>query len=239
MWECNISILGLYQYDNTLFELMQLPENIDKELVTDSIIMHCEGLGVLYPDADFLKLLIGRWSEKQLPIWKRLEATLHYEYDPISNYDRTEEITDETENTKNITGENTRNISGENSGNSSQTQEDAETLDTDSDSKHKVAGYNSGSLVESEQTTSNTGYEKGFSGSITGNQSSTTSQEETGTNKQNETETHKTTHKARISGNIGVTTTQQMIDEERQSSKFNIIDYIADEFKTRFCILVY
>ena len=40
-------------------------------------------------------------------------------------------------------------------------------------------------------------------------------------------------------GNIGVTTTQQMIREERDISEFNIYGYIADRFKSEFCLLVY
>lgn len=40
-------------------------------------------------------------------------------------------------------------------------------------------------------------------------------------------------------GNIGVTTTQQMIEAERQLVKFNIYDYIIDSFKQRFCQLLY
>lgn len=47
------------------------------------------------------------------------------------------------------------------------------------------------------------------------------------------------THSGRAHGNIGVTTTQKMIEEERRVSGFNIYDYIADSFKKRFCILVY
>lgn len=40
-------------------------------------------------------------------------------------------------------------------------------------------------------------------------------------------------------GNIGVTTTQQMIQEEREIAEFNIYAFIIDEFKRRFCIMVY
>lgn len=40
-------------------------------------------------------------------------------------------------------------------------------------------------------------------------------------------------------GNIGVTTTQQMIKEEREIAEFNLYDYIAEDFKNRFCLLVY
>ena len=41
------------------------------------------------------------------------------------------------------------------------------------------------------------------------------------------------------SGNIGVTTTQQMIKEEREIADFNVIARIVDDFKMRFCLLVY
>lgn len=40
-------------------------------------------------------------------------------------------------------------------------------------------------------------------------------------------------------GNIGVTTTQTMITQERNIAKFCMVDYIATEFKQRFCVLVY
>ena len=40
-------------------------------------------------------------------------------------------------------------------------------------------------------------------------------------------------------GNIGVTTTQRMITEERQISDFSTYKYITDSFKRRFCIMVY
>lgn len=40
-------------------------------------------------------------------------------------------------------------------------------------------------------------------------------------------------------GNIGVTMTQQLIQEERKLVEFNIYDYIIRSFKKRFCLLLY
>lgn len=42
-----------------------------------------------------------------------------------------------------------------------------------------------------------------------------------------------------IKGNIGVMTTQNMIEQEREISKFDVCYYIAHQFKERFCIMVY
>jgi hypothetical protein len=44
---------------------------------------------------------------------------------------------------------------------------------------------------------------------------------------------------AYMHGSIGVITPQQMIEQERRVSEFNIVDYIIDSFKKRFCILIY
>lgn len=42
-----------------------------------------------------------------------------------------------------------------------------------------------------------------------------------------------------ISGNIGVTTTQEMIKQEREIVDATIVQYIVDDFKRKFCVLVY
>lgn len=46
-------------------------------------------------------------------------------------------------------------------------------------------------------------------------------------------------HTTRRTGNIGVTTTQQMIREEREIADFTTIKYIVHSFKKRFCVMVY
>ena len=40
-------------------------------------------------------------------------------------------------------------------------------------------------------------------------------------------------------GNIGLTTTMQLITEQRELVKLNIYDMIIDAFKGRFCLLIY
>ena len=40
-------------------------------------------------------------------------------------------------------------------------------------------------------------------------------------------------------GNIGVTTTQKLIMDERKVADFNIYDTISEDFRHRFCIMVY
>lgn len=47
------------------------------------------------------------------------------------------------------------------------------------------------------------------------------------------------TYTQKRTGNIGVTTTQQMLEQERNIAEFNMIEYITNSFKKRFCLMVY
>ena len=68
----NLSILGLYQWDNSLFDLMQLPSGVDRGILIDNLLAETAELECLYADPLFLKAIIARWSAKQLNMWTKL-----------------------------------------------------------------------------------------------------------------------------------------------------------------------
>ena len=162
-----LSLLGLYNYDSGLFDKMKLPGSLDRNIFINNLLAETAEFEILYADVDFMKNIIEAWSEKEVPVWNKLEETLFYEYDPISNYDRNEQWEDSSNNTG------------------------------------KVAAFNSEEMVNSSGLDAN--------GKRSG----------------------------RAWGNIGVTTTQQMIEEQRKVVQFNLTNYIIEEFKKRFCILIY
>ena len=84
----NLSVRGLYAWDSTLFENFVVPEGVDKDLICTNILAELGELEVLYPDPEYMKEIIGYWSEKQLDKWTKLLSTLELEYAPISNYNR-------------------------------------------------------------------------------------------------------------------------------------------------------
>lgn len=47
------------------------------------------------------------------------------------------------------------------------------------------------------------------------------------------------THNGRTHGNIGVTTTQEMIDQERRVAEFNLYKVIAADFIEEFCLQIF
>ena len=163
--------------------------------------------------------------------------------------------------TKNATnhGESATNGSAKNSGNedtsgNSASQSNGAVNQTD---LHSVWGFNGGSDSDADKnvgTTSNTNSESGSNSQHTTNSGSESHEESNTTDSKYEDNGTETGHKdgsengsheetetyTRIEqGNIGVTTTQSMIVEEREVAKFNLTDYIIDSFKKRFCILVY
>ena len=85
-----LSPLGLYRWDDTIFDLMQIPSALDKPTLIDNLLAETAELEVLYPNPVVFKNLVGVWSAKQLDIWNRLYATTQYEYNPIENYNRYE-----------------------------------------------------------------------------------------------------------------------------------------------------
>lgn len=166
-----LTLATMYNFCPDLFDNLVLPDGLDKDTLVQNLVMDCGEFGVLYADGDYFKSILGWWSKKELPNWEKLYKTQLFEYDPISNYDRTDEIQ--------------RDVTGEAS--NSETAFDSKTLQTTSGSGSK-------------------GVEK---------------------------------VKSRSYGNIGVTTTQQMIEQERRVAEFNVYNYIITSFRNKFCIELY
>lgn len=183
-----LSILGLYEYDNTIFDNMVLPEDVDSSLAIQSILYECAGLEIMYPDPEWMKALIAVWSAREVVVWERVYKAITAEYNPLENYNRKETWADTDIGTA--------------SGSSNAT------------STNKVAGYNDTSFTNHDQNT--------------------------GTGSSNSSSRLESRHNGTISGNIGVTTSQEMLEQELSvSSKTDIYSYIVSSFKNRFCLMVY
>lgn len=194
-----ISLVGLYNFRNDIFDDIILPEKIEKNILIYHILNYAGEFELLYSNPDFFKFIITNWFKTNYYKFEKLVNTMYLEYNPIENYDRTE--THSRINSKKSIGESNGTTSG--SGNN----------------EIKVAGFESNKYVSKENTTQN--------------ENTKTNSESTASENENEN------IESRIHGNIGVTTSQQMIQAERQLSNFNIYNIIAIDFSNEFCILVY
>ena len=238
-----LSILGLYQYDQSLFDELQLPADFtsdDRTTLINNLLMECAEFECVYPNFDFCKAAIGWWSKARLLVWEKLLASTKFVYNPIWNKDgeitetRTKTYSDEKAGTVESSKETT---SSTEDGTASTRMLTVSTDDTTTE--NQTAGFNSSGYVNKDKSTVEHEYGDTETGRVTrtvtdsGTEGGSTS--ETGTTSGEETEEYSRTEQ----GNIGVTTTQQMIKEEREVVQFEIDDYIVNDFKKQFCILVY
>ena len=103
---------------------------------------------------------------------------------------------------------------------------------------HWVAGFDAGTPTPTDD-----GLFKQTRDEETANTTTTYGRTENGTDaitygKETDT-TREGSHTLHAHGNIGVTTTQKLIKEQRQIDLFNLYDIIIESFKMRFCIMVY
>lgn len=326
----NLSPLGLYNWDSSIFDMMMIPEALDKDTLVQNLLAETAELEVLYPNPIVFKNLVGVWSAKQLDIWNRLYATTQYDYNPIENYNRyetgsdngtgrtTRSGTDTTTDTATRTNTEDRTETLETGGKDTldMTRQDGGTeqvainkreggtetenttthleqggsdmVEGEDNKSHYVAGYDAPTPTIQDDglfkqtrdddyatTTTTYGKEEDGTGSKTttfgktNTDTQTTTFGKTGTNKDEttygkteEVEENKTGsettnrtsalqhgeqvntsneggHELHAHGNIGVTTTQKLIKEQRAIDLFNLYDIIIEDFKMRFCILVY
>lgn len=102
-----MSLMGLYNYDPDLFSGMSWPEGFPEDnqpVFINNLLVETANLEILYPDPVFMKQMIAAWSSKQVDVWTKMYNTTKFEYDPIVNYDRTEESTDTYDRTGSGTG---------------------------------------------------------------------------------------------------------------------------------------
>lgn len=221
-----LTVEGLYNYDNTLFDGFNVPEGLVKQIAIDAILMRTRELEILYPDFTYMKNRITIWSNKYQINWKKLYDTTVLEYNPIENYDRVEDWTDTDNETTTSARDNTRNTN--NTVKSTSTNEIMNSVNiTDQNT-----AFNAGLSDHAKQITDGNTTENG---SITNT--------ETGKDTENENvnggRTGRHTRIGRAHGNIGVTTSQQMIQSERDLVVFNLYDVIAESFIENFCLMIY
>lgn len=201
-----ITLYGMYQWDNTLFDDLEFPhsELLDKETAVNQILFDCGEFEVLYSDWDFLKGAITQWGKKWYYTFQKWLEALEEEYDPLENYYRREHWTDDGGRE-----------------NSSITNSRLTTTDT-GEVKHSNRTYDNATMTEIERNNS--------SNNSTSNGTSGTEDVESTTNVRD----------GYARGNVGVTTSQQMLLSSLELYKgFNLYEQISNIFKTDLCLMVY
>lgn len=210
-----ITLIGFNNYYEHLWDELSLPSGINKEILISNILLRGGEFEVLYSDPVFMMHAIGVWSNKWNRTFEKWLKALSEEYNPLHNYDRHEIYTDtHSEDEKISRVENAVASDNSNSSGSGNTENKVSAYDVSTYQPHD------------EADTSSTGHNE--------SNSNTTA---TGNNNRNTSGTIK--HDAHLYGNIGVTTSQQMLKDELDIDTWNIYEHITDLFLNEFAIYIY
>lgn len=225
----------MYKFDNSLFDNLKLPDGIDKSVVINQIILDSTPFEVLYPDFDTMKELIGLWSDTWARTFEKWTNVLSMQYNPIENYDRMESWTDSANRSSQSQRTESRDYLTQLYVNANSNDS---TANTGGDSTtHKVSPYDSNDyindsidIVELNNQSVTNNYNQSQTNGRNSGATSTVG---------NDSNVDDAKHEGHIHGNIGVTTTQQMVKEEISIAKFNLTKQISDMFIKEFCVMVY
>lgn len=207
MSSSKITMIGMYNYDPTLFDDISLPTGINKDVLIPEILRQCGDFEILYPNLDFLKFMISNWSDKHYRTFEKWVEGLAEEFNPLHNYDRHEVYTD-MHQSKDDEASNSHSTTSTSSGGSV---------------NRNVAAYDAATLQPKEgETSTGTGSGSGVSSGFV-----------------NRTGVETVKHEAHLYGNIGVTTSTQMLEDFLRVERWNIYEHIAELFVDEFCIRIY
>lgn len=225
------STIDLLEADENLFSNLVLPEGVDRELVIETIIEKYGMQALVRPEPSFMKKHIGVWSRRKLWSWTKLYHTLNLEYNPIDNTDKYEDYTDERTTARTTSGTN----SNTSDGTDKRTENESTSGTRNETADHDVSAENASNYQPDSRDTT-----RGSSSDSRENTANgATSLKSSGTNSETENYTDTFIHTLHTHGNIGVTTTQQMIEAERESVRYNLVEEIAADYQAAFCLDIY
>lgn len=167
-----LSLMGIYKYDPTIFDDMQLPAEIDKETFFANLLTETAELEIIYPDTEILKQMIGYWSARRLHSWERIAEVLYAEYDPFINIKRDE----------------------------------VRTIESSGDNTNQVSAWNKNDFTNRDHNVGSSIVKETF----------------------------------HVEGDSAITDAQDVARKEIEvRTKYDLYNYIINDFKNRFCILVY
>lgn len=248
MSDAKITLLGFSRWmkDNSddLFKAFDdLPAGIDKDVLVNNILLRGGEFEVIYSDPYFMQESIYTWLAKWQRTLEKWLAALAVEYDPLNNYDRHEEYTD----TEGIGDTETRSQARTDSRSGSTNATSAEaTNTTGSDTgsqgtENQVSAFDASTYQAKDRSDITTGSTTSSSTGTT----STNSQASLDSGSESTADTRAASrnrllqHTAHLFGNIGVTTSQEMLQAELSIAEWNLYDHITDLFLTEYIIPVY
>lgn len=232
-----INLINMYQWDNTLFDDITLPSPIDAMVpdIANMILLQCGRMTPIFPEPDIFKMVMTRWFTTWGPNFKHMWDTTQYEYNPIENYNRFTNGSEESSDTTSENIDETQNFTADDT--TTNTGSDSDVGSGTDTTENTISAMNSSSYqpdTKSEVTLGSTMTHNVNNKSVYDGNDKTV--RDYGRKYDRDYDRGYGEH---VHGNIGVTTTQQMIEEERRIAMFNLQQFIVDKFRDELMLRVY
>lgn len=229
-----MTLIGLSNYDNSLFDNLQF-EGVDHDILVSTILMNCGEFEVLYSNIETLKNMFTLFSNKWSRNVNKWVTALNINYNPLENYDRYEKYSGNETEIEN--GNETHYTNGNeiivNNGNTVLSRSGSDNNNVE----NKTSAFNTSDYQPDEKTTTEVKYGSSDKNDVNLSQTRTPNITEIRTPDIKKTRTPNLEN--HIHGNIGVTTSQQMLESELQLQYWNIYNRISNLFMKEFCIMTY
>ena len=243
MSKAKITLIGFYNYmksvEDDLFKNLTVPEGIDKDILVDNILLKGGEFEVLYAEPYFYQNMIGVWSSKWQRTMQKWIDALSISYNPLENYDRMEDWLDNNSRISSNNSSETINKSENTNRTEGASANDYSVSSGNGTTENERSAYDASTYSPHDKSTSDTSGENSSSSLTSAYGNTDTSGSQTNEIDANSVDSSQNTRTGRAHGNIGVTTSQQMLEAELEISKFNLYDEIADLFLSELCIYLY
>lgn len=259
------NLIDYYEWKGIdIFEGCTVPAPFDINIVINNIMRRCGLLTPIYNDPDVFKNLTRMWFDSNQWNFEHLAKVFNADYSPIENVYESDHWTEKNTGTDSraFSGTDTEQTSGNDTDTLSgtdtfthgekHTQSGNDTLSHGLTTEHQVSAYNSGGY-QSDTKDINSGTDTttyGKTDTASGEDNTKYGKVDTFTHGKKTDFTHGThddfTHGHNVQydrlrhGNIGVTTNNQLINEELDMlEKFNPYDWIAAKFERENFLQIY
>lgn len=197
-----------------MFKDAKLPDGIDYKDLGGTIIVLFGTCPVVVSQTTQFKYISDLFFRTHYDMFNRIIRAMETEYKPLENYDRIEEGKDRNWGDRKNKGTVSNNGGGETNDKHTGTDTHVNNhtgMDTDT---HKVSAFNETAFVNDNQTETLYGSKDSLTDTYDSNMQSTQKLENTRTDDLIQTDDFTQQHYLRTRGNIGVTTSQQMLQSE-------------------------
>lgn len=226
-----LSLWALNNYleeDGGVFNNVTLTDKLNLTTCIDTIIEKWGTCDLIISDPRIVVRRTQLFFLKNYDNFDKMAEALLAEYNPIENYDRHEDTTENRDVAEEGSYENQSSSSTQGSGTSGNTISNSIGSQN---VEHQVSAMNSNDYQKRNKDITSARSDSSTNNGTTSESVSSTADDAGGNTKTTDDDFVRSSH---IHGNIGVTTSQQMIESEIELRKFNIYDYIADLYASEF-----